>query len=406
MRIPHAICLLATVGVSACSRTEPPAVLTVEDVAPPTADAGRFPRLGTLADGSAFVSWIEQAEDAPRATLRFARRQGDRWTEVRTVASGDDWFVNWADFPALASTDGRHFLAHYLRRSAAGTYDYHVEIVRSADGGATWSPPARLHDHDGAGEHGFASLVALGAAGYAAVWLDGRAAGAHDGGHGAGAMGLFTRAIALDGTLGPETCLDARVCDCCPTAAVRASDGALIVAYRDRSDEEVRDVSVLRVEDGRAPKPAWSSRDGWKIAGCPVNGPALAVGPEHIALAWFTLGSGNESRVLCAFSRDGGRTFDAPVEIAAGGTAGRVDAAFDAEGRLVVSWLAADGSAAEWRASRVDPGRGLVDHTVLAPASAGRDGGCARLARDGSDLLFAWTETAAPAPRVAVRRIR
>jgi hypothetical protein len=33
--------------------------------------------------------------------LRFAERTATGWSEPRTVASGADWFVNWADVPSV-----------------------------------------------------------------------------------------------------------------------------------------------------------------------------------------------------------------------------------------------------------------------------------------------------------------
>ena len=42
-------------------------------------------------------------------------------------------------------------------------------------------------------------------------------------------------ALVPDGSVSPDRPIDERVCDCCPTDALRAGDGAIIVVYRDRS---------------------------------------------------------------------------------------------------------------------------------------------------------------------------
>ena len=72
-----------------------------------------------------------------------------------------------------------------------------------------------------------------------------------------------------------ETAVDARVCECCPTAAAVTAEG-VIAAYRNRSDDEIRDNYVARFVNGKwtAPQPVFN--DNWKIAACPVNGPALS----------------------------------------------------------------------------------------------------------------------------------
>ena len=42
-------------------------------------------------------------------------------------------------------------------------------------------------------------------------------------------------------------------------------------------------------------------KDNWQIAGCPVNGPMLAINKSNIALAWYT--AANESaQIKVAFS--------------------------------------------------------------------------------------------------------
>lgn len=367
----------------------------------------RLPRFAAAADGGIVLSWVEEnATDTrtARADLCFAWWRKGQWTTPIRVASGEQWFVNWADFPAMAILEERNLVAHFLQRSAGGTYDYQVFFVLSTDAGETWSEPVRLHADPGPGEHGFVSLVPLDEGTCAAVWLDGRNMQSHGAGPGPGAMALYARTVGIDGALGAEILLDERVCDCCPTAAVRTSDGALVAAYRDRSGEEVRDISLVRFGGGSAPEHLWNSRDGWKIAGCPVNGPVLACADGRIGLVWFTPGSDGDARILCALSEDGGESFSAPTRLGGEHVQGRVDAVFDDHGRLVVVWLEADGHSAEWRVARIDrDGRALDEHAVVA-ATGARESGLARLARAPEGILFAWTDVVDP-PRVAVQKL-
>ena len=64
---------------------------------------------------------------------------------------------------------------------------------------------------------------------------------------------------------------------------------------------------------------------GSEIAGCPVNGPALAARDGRIAAAWFTMGRNQRPRVLLAVSHDGGESFGKPEAIDSGSPMGRVD---------------------------------------------------------------------------------
>lgn len=399
---PMTVFIVAWSGIAASSL---PSSFRVQVLPTPAAAPSCAPRLGGDQRLGIHVSWIEKKKSADGlelAELRFARLHGDEWTAPQRIAGGDRWIVNWADFPAVAALDETNLVAHFLERSGKDTYDYHVRVVRSADAGKTWNASTRLHSDAGPGEHGFVSWTSLGERGLAAVWLDGRNTKSQTASP--GPMALYTRVVAKDGTMGGELLLDDRVCDCCQTAAVRAPDGALLVAYRDRSEDEVRDISVVRLTAGGAPDRVWSSRDGWKIAGCPVNGPVLAVAADRVALVWFTMGSDGNGRVLCARSPDMGKSFSAPTKLAGDDALGRVDAVFDSSGQLVVTWLETVESRARWRVARVDSSGRLIDVETAADASSGRDSGLARLAADTHGVVFAYTESGAE-PRVATRRL-
>ncbi len=102
------------------------------------------PNLAPARDGGVWLSWIEPVADGH--ALKFAHRATDgAWSEARTIAQGADWFVNWADFPAIAETADGVLVAHWLQKSGPDVYAYDVMVTRSTDGGATWSAPDRPH---------------------------------------------------------------------------------------------------------------------------------------------------------------------------------------------------------------------------------------------------------------------
>ena len=68
--------------------------ITVTALASPAAADSGQPQLSALGN-RVVLSWVERSGD--RATLRFSERTDSGWTAARTVASGADWFVNWAD---------------------------------------------------------------------------------------------------------------------------------------------------------------------------------------------------------------------------------------------------------------------------------------------------------------------
>ena len=161
-------------------------------------------------------------------------------------------------------------------------------------------------------------------------------------------MTLRFASLDAGGNLDHEALLDERVCDCCGVDAVRDERGDVMVVYRDRSEGEVRDVSWVRW-NGRAwspPRPVFN--DGWKIDGCPVNGPAVDSRGDRTAVTWFTLGRDDTPQVKLAFTRPGGRSFEAPIRVDAGNPEGRVDVIVRESGDAWVLWLEADpGTGAE-----------------------------------------------------------
>lgn len=358
-------------------------------VASPAGAGSREPNLAVLPDGRVLMSWLEPSGRAGMA-LRCATYDGRQWSKPSTIAAGDSFFVNWADFPSVRALGGNRLAAHWLWRSGAGTYSYDVRISQSEDGGKTWSPPTTPHRDGTASEHGFVSLVSDSGRAFA-VWLDGRKMAGHD--EHAGPMPDMTlraASVSSEGRLREEVVLDERTCDCCQTAAV-ATDRGILVAYRDRSAGEVRDIFVTRREGSRWSAPQAVHSDNWNIAGCPVNGPALDARGSHVAIAWYTAAA-DTPRVYVAFSEDAGEHFGPPTRIDDGSPIGRVHVALLADGSALATWLEASNHDALFRARRI-PTHGTPEAPItVAKTSAARASGCPRVVRVGGTLLFAWTE--------------
>lgn len=342
-----------------------------------------------------YLSWMERTQGNAHA-LRFARWEDDGWGEPGTVMNREGLFVNWADFPSLAALDDGTLAAHWLEKSGPGPYAYDVRMALSHDGGASWSDDVIPHRDGVQAEHGFVALLPLDDQ-VAIVWLDGRATVDGE------PMTVRFTTVSADGELGPPALLDASVCDCCQTGLARTASG-LVVVYRDRTDEEVRDISVVRRVDGEWTEPRTIHDDGWVIPGCPVNGPAIDAAGDDVAVAWFTGApldpeagrqtvrqAGSEGRVLAAFSSDGGATFGEPVRVDEGEAMGRVDLALMDDGRALVVWLERVDGAAEIRARYVDA-RGAGSSTAITGTAAERASGFPRMVRSGDRVFFAWTE--------------
>lgn len=332
------------------------------------------------------LSWIELADDF-RATLKFSERTSSGWSPARVVASGQDFFVNSADVPSVRALADGTIAAHWLQANGDGEA-YNLLLSWSKDGGRTWSRPTMPH-HDGTQtQHGFASLFQAPGGGLGVVWLDGRATNPEAApGTDPGNMALRAAVYGANARQQGEVVIDPRVCECCSTAVALTDEGPL-VAYRDRSAGELRDIHVSRLTAGRWTAPGAVHTDGWKLTACPVNGPAISARGRDVAVAWFTA-AGGDGHGFVAFSHDVGRTFGRPIRLDDTSALGRVDVELLKDGSTAVTWIEFANERADFKVRRVrqDGTRGPA--ATIAPAGGTR---YPRFALHGNELLFAWTE--------------
>ncbi len=372
----------------------------VQGIPSPAGPASEAPQLSVSPRG-VLLSWIERV--GPQASLKFAERTAAGWSAARTVATGADWFVNWADVPSVLRLADGSLVGHWLQKSGPSTYAYDVRLARSTNDGRTWSPSVTPH-HDGTKtEHGFASLFQVPGAGLGLVWLDGRqmtqaGAAAQTQRDGQGGNAMTVRYAAFDGRWkqSADMPIDTRVCECCPTTAAVTADG-IIAAFRDRTADEIRDIAVSRLENGKWTEPKAVHDDKWQIAGCPVNGPMLSARGRDVVIAWF-VGKVEPGRAFVAFSRDAGRTFGAPIRVDEAGTIGRVDVELLPDGSAMATWIEMAGGKTEFRVRRVRSSGTRDAAVTIAPLVNSRTSGYPRMARRGDEFVFAWIEVTPGAP--------
>lgn len=352
------------------------------------------PNLFAADDGKVYLSWIETRGENQHA-LQYSTLRTNEWSPARTIAEGNDWFVNWADFPSLRVLNNGALAAHWLAKTGPQKYAYAVNISFSTDEGATWSKPAVPHTDATPTEHGFVSLLPWENDRALAVWLDGRDywyKRRSDDEEGAehGLTSLRSAIIDVNGNLHNEAALDERVCDCCQTSAALTPEGAMVV-YRDRSETEKRDISLVRFENGQWSQPETLCNDGWEINGCPVNGPSLATREREVAVAWYTAAR-DTAKVKIIFSHDGGKTFGPPLRVDDGDPMGRVSIALLSNGEALVCWMEMVESGAEVRVRRVRNDGAVGKSVTVTPTAATRASGFPRMALNGEEMIFAWTK--------------
>lgn len=371
--------------VAGASLLKPPGANPSEDWKGPPGSV--TPSLAVGAGDRLMITWLEPLGTGGQYAFRVAVRERGRWSAPSTIRESDRFFVNWADFGSLIETGDGRWVAHWLEKTAAIPYAYHVMLSISSDRGRSWSPPVRAHDDTSASEHGFVALQP-GAAGADLIWLDGRNLPGEE----RGAMTVRTRSIGPGNALAPERELDARTCECCQAALTRTPEG-LVAAWRDRSEGEIRDIAVARQVKGEWEPPRIVAADNWEHRACPVNGPALVSDGRRVDLVWYT-GVRNQPRVWLVRSTDGGARFGDRIRIDEGQTLGRVDAEPLGDGSVLVAWLEQrTAQDAEWRIRRVGPDRRAGPSRAVATVSRARLAGFPRLARTKDGVFLSYTAT-------------
>lgn len=377
---------------------------SIQEIPNPAGDNSGEPNLYVSDGGQVYLSWIEPGSTM-KSSLRYSTFDSGSWSDSRIIAEGDNWFVNWADFPTMVSFSDGQLAAHWLAKSGDGTFAYDVNVALSNDGGVTWSSPLIPHRDGTATEHGFVSMLPWSDDSFFLTWLDGRNFSEDGKEPPTKEMTLRYTLIGKNGELGEEGYFDLRICDCCQTSAVRTTNGAVVV-YRDRSEDEIRDISIVRNHKGTWQEPKNLYADNWKIMGCPVNGPSVDASGENVAVAWFT-GVGGKGEVKVIFSGDEGDTFGVPVIVDDGRPIGRVGIVMLEDGAAIVSWMENTEDGAEIRIRHVQS-NGLKDEAItVAQSKTSRASGFPQIAKSGDQLYFAWTEAGeTPVIRTAVAQLK
>ncbi len=392
LRLVFAILTLPVVALVSCQKKIETfdSFGPVEAMTSPAGSNSSVPNFHLGIDGDLYLSWIETGEE-DSAVMFYSTIKNGKWTPSIKVAEGCRLLVNWADFPSLSTFGNGSLAAHYLVKTSDESFAYNINLSISNDNGVSWSEPLTPHSDTTVTEHGFVSLLPYGE-NVLAMWLDGRNYELIKEGDTSPSDEMMLRSAVIDGEgkVIEEILIDDRVCSCCQTDAAISSTGPILV-YRDRSGREIRDISIVRLVDGKWTKAQSVSQDHWQIAGCPVNGPAIAAQNDLVVVAWFTA-SNNVPKVKVVFSGNGGEKFDEAILISGANPAGRVDVITLNDNSAMISWLEALGDETVIKACLVHRDGSLGESMAVAKTNVSRSSGFPKMSKLGNTVYFAWTE--------------
>ncbi len=395
--------LLLLFSVWAC-KPSTPGLIELESIPFPKMENAAMPSLHA-SDSNLYISWVTMGNDTTAELFYSKLNSESQWATPQLINQGSNWFVNWADFPALVENQGV-LLSHILQKSSPETFSYDVKLQVLPKGASQWSLNLPLHQDSTLTEHGFVSMVPYTSTSFFTSWLDGRetGGGGHDhAAHAGGPMSIRAAEVDLKGKVLWDELLDAKTCDCCQTSSAITDLGPVVV-YRNRSDREIRDIAIARLVDGKWTEPAIIHADGWEISGCPVNGPKVVAKGSNLLVGWFTAPKGIQ-QVKFAFSTDAGASFGKPVIIESTGLIGRVDVALIREDWGVVSWMETKGENTFLYAAGIDQAGEMGVALQITALDPSRKSGFPQLEVLGGQVYFAWTEVVGENKNVRTARI-
>ena len=264
------------------------------------------------ADGTIWLLWAAggrvTAGHSPDLGRSFDRLVAIN-QETERIDSGPDARPKIAIDPS-----GRIIVAYAVFQD--DRYNGRVMVSRSADGGATFSPPHPITED--ATSQRFESLALDPEGNLFTAWIDKRDAAAAKaaGKPYAGAALAYSWSSDGGASFPPARIVLDNICECCRLGLGFAGARRPVILFRNIFERNTRDHAVLVFTDAETPgRPYRVSTDDWQIEACPHHGPSLAIGETGIIhAAWFTAGKARQG-LFYARSTDGGEHFIAPMSV-------------------------------------------------------------------------------------------
>jgi len=189
--------------------------------------------------------------------------------------SADPISADGENRPKLAFGPSGQVVISYTR-PLEKPYTGWIRMLRSTDGGATFSPPFTVHKDSQEITHRFESIAFDASGALHTVWIDKRdmllAGKSYVG-------AAIYQNVSLDGglTFGPDSKVADHSCECCRIALAQGPDGQLRALWRHVFGSSTRDHAFANLSDGAANGFKRATFDEWQIQACPHQGPGLAL---------------------------------------------------------------------------------------------------------------------------------
>jgi hypothetical protein len=352
-------------AIAACNRND--SGIKLSEAAPLSASTtvGTAPMFAVAPKGDQAVAWVSAPNGGTDGRLYVSVGQ-QKPAEIRDSLGPIE--AHGEAPPKLSyGPDGGLYAAYTVGKIVPGERfpKSALRLVKSTDGGRTWSAPVTVTNGAVFGSHSFHGLHVSADGTVYVSWLgkadkdpssamsmkmpkmnhsdtamksSGGEKMAHE------ASGAWIARSTDGGTTWstPIRVDSGEACPCCRTSVVSTKDGKLYMAWRHVYPGSIRDIVVAQSSDKGE---TWSAplrvhEDNWKFDACPHAGPAIALDSDgRLHVAWWT-GKEGSAGVYYAVSDPGVTKFGEPVAmgIAQFSRPAHVQLALAPNNRVIVAW--------------------------------------------------------------------
>jgi hypothetical protein len=317
------------------------------------------------------------------------------WSAPRVLATGDDAIsADGENRPKLAFGPKGYAVISYTQPGSK-PYTGMIRMLRSTDGGQTFSPPFTVHADRQEITHRFESMAFDAQGVLHTLWLDKRdlETAPRVGNKSSYRGAAVYRNTSSDGgaSFGPDIKLADNSCECCRIALARGPDGGLRAMWRHVFEPNVRDHAFADLGAQPGAPVVRATFDDWHIDACPHHGPGLAAaldGGYHAV--WFGMRKhGAEDVAAVRYARLNADGSPVPDSVRALPDAQAEHADVAAAGqRVAVVWRSVDGMHSTLKAWLSHDGGQTFRLQVLGGVSGDNDH--PRLVQQGERMLVVW----------------
>jgi hypothetical protein len=405
MNILNRWCALSILAVaSLCALPPAGAQDPVKDTAKPIKPAASAPHARhqrpQMAMGTAIAPdgrlWVVGLNAQAQLFVQSTPLDGAlQWSEARILSTGADPIAADGESRPKIVFGPKGWAVISYTMPLAKPYTGFIRMLRSSDGGQTFSAPFTVHQDRQEITHRFES-VAFDAQGVLhTLWVDKRDQPPKGSAQKYAGAAIY-RNESKDGgqTFGPDTKVADHSCECCRIGLARNPQGQLQATWRHVFDSSTRDHAFASV-GAPANRITRSTHDDWQINACPHHGPGLALNAATSGYhtVWFGIRKVNgqdQAAVRYARLNAQGEPLPETLRVLPDARAEHADVMADGQNVAVV-WRSSEGAQTTLKAWLSTDGGQNFTLKTLGQATGYNDH--PRLAQSGARMVVVWRNT-------------